>query len=130
MKDIVVSNVRKDDVEPIFEINSDDERILKMHRNRISNKVNNIKKDIVKLPDTLRGKGQTVGITFRKVEEGDNYYIYHSIDTGTFELFEKRIRRGKEIYPDDEDFGEWALSLPNLTMARNMALKKYIACRN
>lgn len=85
---------------------------------------------ITKLPETIKGKGQVKGFTYKKSYESEVGYIYlvDSGDTSWYETFikkavpicidfENRVYSevySKEVYPKEKDFGVWAWTVGNL----------------
>ena len=67
------------------------------------------------IPDTFKGKGEVKGVTFTKVKENDNAFIYSRSD-GYFEVFKKveNIRFDCISYPKSGSFGIWAWCFSNL----------------
>lgn len=100
MKDVIVKTEEMEGQEPLMVSDTDNEVIINMHQKRLYNKVNNIKPEVKKLEDRF-GR-------FKKVDEGNKYYIYLNTGTMCYEVFDKKVKHNREIYPTDEDFGDWA----------------------
>ncbi|MDD4211590.1 MAG: hypothetical protein PHC46_04315 [Clostridia bacterium] len=89
---------------------------------------------------TIIGKGDVKGITFTRIEEAENGYIYKRSDD-LFEVFEKRTQKEmttningqeiyfeeKELYPNSNAFGIWAWECTTLANAqiRLMGMQKH-----
>jgi len=98
--------------------------------------------------EKLKNDIDTTDFTFRKIVEGENYYVYQQCTRDTdfvvgYEVFKKKTRSKehqkrfvgmgsmtqekydnlpdfKEIYPKDEDFGKWAWTFPTEELATRM----------
>ena len=58
------------------------------------------------------------GYSYQLVESTRYGFIYEvshqTISAKFYEVFENRDFGGVSVYPDDDDFGEWAFSVPTL----------------